>query len=331
MEFQVVKFHFRAPVMLSKGSVDYTDIDQTLHSDTLKNALFVCALQLFGKEAINHEFFHQFTISSAFPFFENEFFFPKPFVRLPFEFEGQTEPYHYAKKVKKLLWLGKSVFEAVCRAETVTIKNGQFSENNRFLSRQLTHLNRRSVVLTEEQQRVKINYAADSEPYYASRIRFEPGAGFYVLLQSDATFFSKILKPAFRLLGENGLGSYKNLGNGFFEPEFSNSPLILSLPARPNAWVALSLYCPHKEEITTSLLQQSHYQLIKRGGYLASPENVRFMSWRKKSVYMFQEGSVFPASDKPKGKLADVTPSGLPHPVYRDGQALFFPLTIPTP
>jgi CRISPR-associated protein Csm4 len=326
MEFRIVKLKFIAPLLLSKGSADYTFIDETLHSDTIKNALFACALHLFGNHQINESFFSRFTLSSAFPFYDQDFFLPKPFIRLNLTINNTSDSYKTAKKKKKLMWLERSIFESECNGRIVNVEDENFSASGKLLSRR--SLRGRNVYRFEEQQRVKVNYTADSEPFFTMQMHFEPNAGLYVLVRTDDEFFNTILKPAFRLLGDSGVGSYRNVGNGHFLPEFPEEKLTLHLPQNGNAMVCLSLYCPLREELSESMLRAASYQLIKRGGYLSSVEDEQYMSWRKKSIYMFQEGSVFPAGNNLIGKLADVTPDGLPHKVYRDGQALFIPINI---
>jgi CRISPR-associated protein Csm4 len=325
---KIVKLRFSAPIQLSKGMVDYTDIDETLHSDTLKNALFVSARQLFG-DAINESFFDSFLISSAFPFLNNDYFFPKPFLRLPLKITdaANTE----AKKLKKLQWLERSLFENTIAGKETSVTKDDFSIDGKFLSPKFCKMkeNERVVYKTEELQRVTVKYDEDAVPFYASRLHFTANAGLFVLVttnEKNNNFFDEILIPAFRLLGDQGIGSYKNLGNGRFEPQFIHDPLKLNIPAHANGQLNLSLFCPAKEEIHRGILNNGSYQLLKRGGYLASPEETDKMSWRKKSVYMFQEGSVFPNGATLKGKLVEVTPEGLSHKVWREGRALFIPV-----
>ena len=80
-------------------------------------------------------------------------------------------------------------------------------------------------------------------------------------------------------------------------------------------------------------LEQSSYQLIKRGGWVASPTNIDAVLHRKRSVYMFTEGSVFKSDSPLIGKVTDLQPAlweehadMIPHPVWRDGRAIFLPL-----
>ena len=92
----------------------------------------------------------------------------------------------------------------------------------------------------------------------------------------------------------------------------------------------LSLYCPANDELDDEALNRSSYSLIKRGGYIAGSSQKKFRHFRKKSIFMFQEGSVFPSNIKLKGKVIDLKPDTTPelHPVYRDGTSIFLPLNI---
>ena len=70
--------------------------------------------------------------------------------------------------------------------------------------------------------------------------------------------------------------------------------------------------------------------MVKRGGWLANPQEDKHRSLRKKSIYMFAEGSVFNVSEtdlKLQGKLVNLKPEGEvftnPHPIWRDGRAIF--------
>ncbi|RMG24345.1 MAG: hypothetical protein D6732_23740, partial [Methanobacteriota archaeon] len=102
-------------------------------------------------------------------------------------------------------------------------------------------------------------------------------------------------------------------------------------------WVNLSLFRPPWEEINSPRirLDKSWYSLVKRGGWIASPEDFQFATLRKKSVMMFEEGSAFHFADfqgndiSIRGELVDLRPDwndARLHPVWRSGRAIFVPL-----
>ena len=72
-------------------------------------------------------------------------------------------------------------------------------------------------------------------------------------------------------------------------------------------------------------LTKSFYQLVKRGGWIASP----ISTYRKRTVYMFTEGSVFKTPISPKGKVADLRPAVFTeHAIWRDGTGIFLKMKM---
>lgn len=338
-EYLLAKLHFHSPLHLSRGRDAYDETAEVLHSDTLKSALFVCAKQLYG-DAIDRTFLDSFTLSSAFPFLGNELFFPKPSWRLPISFDGKSEEDKgVAKMYKKLAYLSKSYFEATLAGTETTVAESQLIDK-RFLSEQANP----SATLwkREVQQRVTVPHmgevaanekAAQPRPFYMERIFFADGAGLFCLVKlndADKTTQER-LTAALKLLGDNGIGTDKTVGNGQFSFE-KLAPISLNVPENAPAQIALSLYCPEREELTEDMLNESAYNLVKRGGYVASPENIEHITLRKRAVYMFTEGSVFATQNALVGKCADLKPEGvgISHAIWRDGRALFLPF-VPTP
>ncbi|MCC5943486.1 MAG: type III-A CRISPR-associated RAMP protein Csm4 [Bernardetiaceae bacterium] len=190
------------------------------------------------------------------------------------------------------------------------------------------------------------------EPYYIDKLYFqnrklkvmssdkareqneaEEETGLYFLLDIEDEKQLPKIKAALKLLQDSGLGTDRNIGNGHFKLDM-NDEITLDVPDEAEFQTNLSLYCPYKEEIGNNgkLMQESFYDLIKRGGYLASPANPQHVSLRKKSIYMFTEGSIFP-KQKLQGKTVNLQPdntiladSEVLHPVWRDGKAIFLPM-----
>ncbi len=188
----------------------------------------------------------------------------------------------------------------------------------------------------ETTQRVRINSTAESDPYYVEKlhpVNEHKQEGLFVLIQEvDGEF--KQLKSLFRLLGDNGVGLQRSLGNGQFIPSFPDEVLTLDLPQNADTWVNFSLFRPEVNDLEKIQLEQSYYKLTKRGGWIAAPENNRLMSLRKRSVMMFTEGSTLAFSDmndckgRCRGKLENLEPNwkDFPHPIWRDGRAIFLPM-----
>jgi CRISPR type III-A-associated RAMP protein Csm4 len=328
---------FTTPLHLSRGQTDsYDRSEEILHSDSLKSAIFVAALMLFGNELDTNEkkeaFFDSFKVSSAFPFSNNDYFFPKPMAKLELKFPNipDTDIARLSKKLKKLEFISKPVFEQIISGKkNITIKDEQLDKKGKFLfSEEIQGDKLKRVYKSEVQQRLAKakEDGEDGTPYYIDRIYFTGKSGLYFFIDYGTADKSKV-DAAVKLLGDEGVGTDKHVGNGLFEPKCKT--LDLNLPENANFKMLLSLYCPEKEELTQgeqNFLQESSYQLLKRGGYMASAANLDHITLRKKSVYMFQEASVFPAEMKLRGKKEDLKPDyPVEHPVWRDGYALSVP------
>lgn len=318
MSFEIIRLHFRQPLHLSRGKLNtYESSEHTLHSDTLQAALYVCALQLYDQKTAD-EFKEKVRISSAFPWTEaHGYWMPKP-ISLHLDDDPDTR-----KEMKKIKYLQKKNFEQALRGETPPTDD--LLENKGGEQKAIQP----KIWQNDTTQRVvidRINTA--STPFYLEKLYPEGwhrDCGLYVLVKNEG--FDK-LKSLFRLLGDNGIGLQRSLGNGTFQPVFPEEKLSIKLPQNYSAWVNLSLFRPENEANLGKIqLEHSQYQLLKRGGWLASPEDTGHMSLRKKSVLMFSEGSVLAFGDDAscEGGFSDLKPFG-GHPVWRDGRGIFLPM-----
>jgi CRISPR-associated protein Csm4 len=193
----------------------------------------------------------------------------------------------------------------------------------------------KELIKSETYQHVAIprNYGSDSTPYYVDKMYFEKDAGLYFLLEitdkNDNETLHKV-KAALKLLADSGMGTDRNTGNGQFDIAYDE--LILDKIDKKEAThdLSLSLYCPEKEEIQGTITD-SYYELIKRGGYISSPQSEAHLTIRKRSIHFFTAGSVFPKKEDRKGKLVNLRPkkvNDLEHPIWRDGRAIFIPIKL---
>lgn len=330
---EIAKLHFTSPLHLSKGKSVLDESFDVLHADTLKSALFVCALELglvTGDDA--KSFLESFTISSAFPFVNKELFFPKPeWISTDLTSSLVEED---KKKFKKIQFMSQTSFEAILDGRLNALDNQCFKETKYYTA---TDIGEYQPYKSETVQRVVVNRTGEEEPttFYTERLYFtqgddfNEGCGLYFIIDvPDAQ--RDIVKAALKLLGDNGIGSDKSVGNGQFKfKDFK--PFDFKQAEGAKHQIAMSLYCPTKDEIIDeAFLNDSAYSLIKRGGYIANPDNFDNSTLRKKSIVMFTEGSVFPNSKKLVGKVVDLKPNTpvVTHSIWRDGRALFLPYNL---
>ncbi|MCF8229528.1 MAG: type III-A CRISPR-associated RAMP protein Csm4 [Bacteroidales bacterium] len=328
--FDIVKLSFTSPLHLSRGKTDYYDRSETvLHSDTIKSVIFIGAKQLY-REIINRDFLESFLISSAYFFNRDEYFLPKPLVNFNINIQNIEEGPAKYKRIKRLKYLSKAYFEKVMNDVDIGIENDQFSSNGSLLS---IHRNPETFYSSVLQQRVAkpSGEGEQPRPYYVDRLFFKKDAGMYFLVETENNDTKQMIKNGLKLMESEGLGTDRNVGNGQFQMEYIDKGFEVELPEKADASTLLSLYLPKQEEIKESTLNKSSYQLLKRGGYISNAEDLQFVTFRKKSIYMFAEGSVI-GTKNIKGNIADLKPEtvqGLNHPVYRDGQALAIPIRLP--
>lgn len=298
--FDIIKLHFKSPLHLSRGREDYGVAEKLLHSDTLQSALFVSALQLYGNASATLDFFTSFQVSSAFPFFKNTYFLPKPQADLDL-FEGLSD--EDRKKAKKISYFTLTDFEKVIGGAKLHFDKKK-AEGAYYTEDKIK-------IQNEVYQHVMIPRLAetDAKPFYMDRMYFGEGTGLYFILKIlDSSQKQKIFS-ALEILAENGLGTDRNVGNGNFEFELIEKGLQFNTPDNSDYQYNLALYCP-KDDKELPDLDKSYYSLLKRGGWIANPADESDASLLKKSIYMFGEGSVFPKLSKGlDGKIVELQPA----------------------
>ncbi|GIV35226.1 MAG: type III-A CRISPR-associated RAMP protein Csm4 [Chitinophagales bacterium] len=333
MTLTAIKLRFTAPLHIG-GGIDLDKTEIIYRSDALKAALYAVGLPWFDAWKDASYFFSSFCISSCFPYAGNEYFFPRPYLNTRLKF-NQTPEQEAGKKAKKITFLSQRVFEQFVAGNDQIIADEQcITPDGHFLCA-APNTAAGNFFLTAVQQRVTVPREGENEetrPFYADRLYFHNNCGLYFLAQFNDQQIQQQVYQALSLLGQLGIGSDRTVGNGFFsfDPQLDEAPFTFSItPTGQNKVINLGLYLPTYEELQHIDLNQSYWQLIKRGGYIAASAESRFSHLRKKSIYFFAEGSVLHASQQLKGKLENLRPdwndSAL-HPVWRDGQCLFISL-----
>lgn len=322
--YNIIKLINFTPTHIGTGSEQYDFSSAEIHSDTISAALAAIRSQL-GKVDDVEEFMDSFTISSAFPFHESTFFLPRIKGKLNFNVEGKSEQ-ELRKELKKIRFIEASVWQNLLGNRENKIKKSQL--HGSFLLNDTQSFTKPYV--SEVMQRVTIPRAdgQDADPFYFNWTYFQKNAGMYCIVDAKAELFNEIVHY-FELLGEIGIGTDKNVGGGKFDVK--TDTITFEAYKNTNANVLLSLYLPTEEEINTIDLNNSMYDLLLRGGYMAGSEREDLRHLRKKSVYMFGVGSVFSTSSTLKGKVVDLTPEwndSKMHPVYRSGKPFYLPIKL---
>jgi CRISPR-associated protein Csm4 len=334
---KMVRLRFTAPLHIGTGkSENYDHSDELIHSDTIKSALYVVFRQVYPELAQKDDgssFFDAFTVSSAFPYYDGELFLPKPLAGFAPVFSELKagEDSKLSKRSKRIQFVGLKIFEKWLHNAGLQLTEKQLDQSKRFLFS--SPQNEPPKVFTREvQQRVYIPPRGEDEvntqPYYIERIYFHQKAGLYFLLDCSDEALLQQLEVCLLVLGDQGFGTDKNVGNGQFE--FQITDFTLELPDDATHQMSLGLFCPQQSAVAVQYLADSAFSVGKRGGFIVSAQDVNYRHFRKKSVYMFTEGSIFPAGMPVTGKRVDLKPETVAdmHPVWRDGNCLFIPIKI---
>lgn len=330
MSYKAFKLSFTSPLHISDiRANDYGKSERILRSDTLVAAIMQTWAMLGKEDWIKQD--SGFTTSCLFPFTkatdeskETVFFLPKPFCGL--NVPKDSVDTNVAKKAKKVQYFDATYFELVLKQTEIKQTNeshyqGAYQSSKRIDTNFLTSDTRIRI-------RKPRNDSEDAEPFYMEQLRFKAGSGLWGLAWFENETIENRVKAAFDYLEEAGLGTDRNVGNGQFKIEWlSENPLPIEKPTTYG--LNLSLFCPENEtDLATMLDGKARYELIKRGGWLSEPHT----GLRKRSVYMFKEGSVFRLAkpENVQGSTVDLQPNilGKKHPVWRSGKAIFIPIEL---
>lgn len=317
------KMRFHTPLHIAAHGVGYEETETMIHSDTLFSALMSLWNHFYDDDIKQMCESPPFLLSSCFPFKTDNYFFPRPMVRIGQE--GEDDP-KKGKQLKKVKFISKPLFESLLKGETFEFDYDRTFQNGAFWTD--TNQSEQDWVFTEREiPRVLIDRSTSaSDIFYFAEILFEEDSGLFFLVR----FREKKIRPKFeailRLLGDEGIGGDKRVGKGLFSVE-SGDDFDLTLPGKADGFLTLSLYYPTEAELA-DILEDASYNLVSRKGWIHSPGA---MSLRRREVRMFSEGSVFDAPNQPiygvsPCVLKDNPELGIGHHIYRYGLAFDLPI-----
>lgn len=328
-EFKIYRLHFISPLHISNIRGDYHSSEQIVHSDVM-HAAFMQAWAIVGKkEWISDK--PEFTISSLFPYTKSQernflYFFRKPYeYNRGIKISNAEERPGDAKKFKKVVYFDQDYFEKALNGKYsahVSDVKGLFLSNAVFDPNFITQ----GIIPRIRWHR---NEHEDAEPFYMEQLFFKEGSGLFFMLNGNEESQNRV-EVALRYLSESGIGTDRSIGYGLFE--FESDTISLNIPDKASYCTNLSLFCPETSESLNQMMKGKFgYDFIMRGGWIGEPNN----TYRKKSVYMFNVGSVFykeVTGTTAFGKTVDLKPENTPQPVnnpiFRVGKAMFLPICL---
>ena len=354
MDVRIYKLRFPHGVHVGAHGIGTEGVRVTIPSDTIFSALLSAWISTGNDPEPWYSQFPctkgddhasadpPFLLTSAFPYKGNILFFPKPLAAAA---NGEI-PEKEKKAWKKLDFVSETILLKLAKGASIAelIREGTFLHNGKVFS----HRDDRSVVpedakIWEEMEipRVTLDRVSSaSNLYHVGRVEFAEDAGlwFGVIWRDperpcgDVTF-KEAFDLALKALSHSGIGGDRSVGYGIFklvkhdgsvtdEKEWPDPE-----PGKPA--MLLSRYNLRPDEIPQVLRDALGYQLEEVRGWTSSPHG----QYRRRSIVMLKEGSVIRAQEGTMGHIVDVGPLHvetkkpmLPHPVWRYGLAVLYPL-----
>jgi CRISPR type III-A-associated RAMP protein Csm4 len=342
-KFDIIRLEFVTPLHIGNERNDQSSGQSVIQSDSITAAIHHSWYRLGHPEWIpqSSEEGSKFVISSMYPyaFWEGKrlLFLPRPI--LPTRHgQNSSEDVILRKKMKKVKWVDKDVFSTLTSGlePNTTIENirGDFLSshairgNSDHDGKELPPFIQGKVF---PRSRVSRFGEENTVIFYIERFFFNEGSGLYGIVFYESETVRERVETGLRFLADEGIGTDRNVGHGKFKPFFGESIEFREIPDGEYC-INLGLYCPKDSFELENLINDRYagYELTRRGGWLSEP----FNTWRKKSIYMFKEGSCFfrgkgKEQFNTMGHMVDLRPSStvspLQHPVWRSGISLFVP------
>ncbi len=306
MNYEIFKLRFDTGVHLGRGKL--SDADATIMADTLFSALCQEALMLCGEDGIKKlvELTRQgeLLLTDAMPVYRNDYYIPKPMLRIESEKTGDSRQ---KKEFKKLKYIRLTSLPDYLGGTLDPEEERKSMEN---------------FGRAEIRTMASVAEGEDTKPFPVGVFKYGDGWGLYFILaygQKETKNFAEELLMSLEL---SGIGGKRSAGLGKFTLENAKIPEAFAAKLNTGSEKAyhMSLSVSMAEDAELDhVLNGASYSMVKRSGFVASytyAESFR----RKEDFYMFGAGSTFryPFS----GTLRDVS-SGGSHPVYRYGKPLF--------
>jgi CRISPR-associated protein Csm4 len=326
MKARVIKLRFLSPFHLNPPRDNLAQTETVIQSDMLVSALAVCHTKLYG-EFPRSFFSPKLTVSSLFPYYQKSLFFPVPL----FDFRERKTAGKRDKRFGKLKYLEEPLWRKVIAGErlkeTEIIPSGSFgldSEENKEAISQFFQ--------EEDLQRLRVG----GDPFHFSQIRLDKKGGLFFLCRVDPEIEPRF-DASLRLLADEGIGSDRTVGKGFFKIEDENAPFQFPAVDKPTSHVmSLSFFIPSQEDAAAIRFDDSYYLLQhKRGWY----NTHGVLTLKKGGIFGFAEGSVFKCGRMLTGKevtLVTKDEMGRIYPgidafdILRSGFLFGLPIRIPT-
>lgn len=309
MNYKILKLDFTTAVHFGSGGLEKSG--NVPGADTIFSALFIEALKYGKSDALLKSFQEgRLKISNAFPYIKEEYYLPKPIIRLDNDVDGDSV---IKKALKKLRYIPLSRFKSFINGKLDIKKEADlFGENLGEFA------------LMEKVSMYTANEDEFNNLYALEVFKYKKGSGLYFFVgyeeDSDFETVCKLMES----ISYTGIGGKISAGYGKFglSTDTPDKDIVKNFEniGDYKDIMSLSLCLPRDEELENSLIDAS-YTVVKRSGFIASSNYAKTFR-KKKDIYMLEVGSVY--KNTFKGDIYNVSMENVgTHPVYRYGIPFF--------
>lgn len=322
MNYYLYKMHFTTPLHIG-GSDNARSLESSafeVGADTLFSALCHMALLHGGAEEIDRLYraaeSSAVRFSDLFPFKANNLYIPKPYVIVESKREISSDE---RKKMKKLTHLPLSELSAFI----TSVQGGEAFRIDRIDN----DFGKHGVFA-----KVAITGLEETEPYNVGFFDFNDDSGLYGVIAYEQAEDLALVRPLLTMLSYHGIGGKVSAGYGKFaltEVEKTDSQRmilenLLDQEKEGLSYISIASALPKEEELEEAV-HDAVYQLVRRGGFIASAR-YQEQNRKKHTQHFFKSGSVF--AKKFEGDIYDVGTGSGSHKVYRYGKPMFLGVKI---
>ncbi len=324
---KLYKLKFLSSFHLDSGDTIDGPSETFIRSDTLFSAICSAAQKLYDKEISEKLINSNLKMSSAFPYYYDELFFPRPLNYFPalsnYDLQKAFKKIRFVSEKHLLKLINKEKFDQRYfdekEAQKYILNGCWMAEHKRFADDKIFD--------AVEMPHIVLDRVSNStQIFYKTEVHFNQNSGLFFLADIDRDFQTKF-DAVLRFLGDEGIGADRTVGKGLFEvKEISD----FSFPKvdTTDSWLFLSLYSPLESEVNNILPEESFYDFEIRKGWVSNN------TLNRKAVRMFTEGSVIKTKNStlPEGELKVVLSKNdykdeLSYDIYRNGRAFVVPIS----
>ncbi len=265
MKLKIYRMYFETPLKFKP------DVEGNFpRSDTIFAAVANVIVELEGVDALKDFCRSNPRFSSAFPFYEDKLFFPKP-LRPPREIENDKE---LLRVWKKKSWIEEELLKNQEATVDVIKREYENKENKHgdFITKgDISKFYDEIEIVRNAKHRIN----EQTQIFTIHALKFKKNSGLYFLYSGDVD-----IDEAVKILGEEGFGGGRSVGYGKFKVRVESYFWKIS-----GKWnLLLSLCLPERSKV--EILKDAYYSLLEKSGWTNSS--------RKRRVRVLVEGSVLP-------------------------------------